>query len=82
MALYQVNGASNEEDSDYERNKHKTLNPYDLNLNSCLDYQQMFKKSTKNYLQNIRASDKNLRGNYNTGVTMLEEKGHYVNLSI
>ena len=40
----------------------------------------MLKKSAKKYLQNIRASDKTLRENCNTGVAMSEEKGYYGNI--
>ena len=77
MALYQVNGESNEEDGDYKHDERKTLNPDYLYLYSCLNYHQMLKKSAKKYLQNIRASDKTLCGNCNSGVAMSEEKGDY-----
>ena len=40
------------------------------------------KKSANKYLQNIRSSDKNLRGNCNAGVAMSEEKGDYGYLSM
>ena len=42
----------------------------------------MLKKLAKKYLQNIRAYDKTLCGNCNTGFSMSEEKGDYGNLSI
>ena len=40
----------------------------------------MLKKSAKKYPQNIAASDNNLRGNYNSGVSMSEEKGDHGNI--
>ena len=39
-------------------------------------------KLAKKYLQNIRASDKNLRGNCNAGAAMSEERGDYRDISI
>ena len=80
MALYQVNGDLNEDYSDYERFERKALNPYYLYLSSCSNYHQMLKNSAKNYLQNIIAYDKTLRGNCKSGVAMLENKGNYKNI--
>ena len=70
MALYQFNGNSNEYDGGDGRDKRKTLKPDYLYLDSCSNYHQILKKSEKKYLQNIRASDKTLRGTCNAGVGM------------
>ena len=80
MDLYQVNGDSNEEYGDNDCDKCKKPNPYYLYLDSCPNYHKILKKSAKEYLQNIRASDNTLCGNCNTGFAMSEEMGDYRNL--
>ena len=42
----------------------------------------MLKNSAKKYLQNIRAPDRNLRGNFNAGIEISEEKRDCGSLSI
>ena len=43
VALYQVNGDLDKEDSDDERDERKTLDPDYLYLDSCSNYRQMLK---------------------------------------
>ena len=80
MALYKVNGDSNEEVGNNERQKHKTINPDYIYLHNCSNYHQMLNNPDNKYLQNIRASDKTLRGNCNSRVAMSEEKRDHGNI--
>ena len=80
VALYQVNGDSNEEDSDNERDERKTINPDYSYLDSYSNYHQRLNNSAKKYPQDIKASDNTQGGKCNKGFAISEEKGECRNM--